>query len=363
MKNILLPSTKFPATILMIIILTGCSQSPAETISPAAVTPTAAQGEYWPTDGWRTSTPEEQGMDPSKLTQMMERAGDQKLSLDSLLVIRNGFIVSETYFNSYQADLQHIQYSVTKSFLSTLVGIAVDRGMLTIDSRVLEYFPGKSFKNPDERKTRMTVEDLLTMRSGLEWQDADPVFNAMYGSSDWVKFMLDRPMLQSPGTLFNYCSGCTHLLSAILQEAAGKNANDFAEEVLFHPLGITNYWWESDPQGISIGGWGLHLTPRDMAKLGYLYLHSGEWNGQQVVSEEWVQTATSKHTSTGGTLGYGYQWWTYPSWNAYAALGRGGQTIFVVPEAELIVVTTAASVDHDDIFRLIEEYIFPAIQA
>ncbi len=361
MKNMLLRGTTFPATILVIMILSGCSRSPAETISPTAALPTAAQGEYWPTDGWRTATPEGQGMDSSILTQMMERIERDRLSLDSLLILRNGYIISETYFKSYQADRLHIQYSVTKSFISTLIGIAVDRGILNIDSRVPDFFPDQVFKNPDERKASMTVEDLLTMRSGLEWQDTDPVFNAMYQSSNWVKFMLDRPMLQSPGTFFNYCSGCTHLLSAILQKTTGMNARDFAEENLFRPLGITNVWWESDPQGISIGGWGLNLTPRDMAKLGYLYLHNGEWDGKQVLSEEWVKTATRKHTSTDGTLGYGYQWWTYPSWNAYTALGRDGQTIFVIPEAELIVVTTAESTDHGDIFQLIEEFIYPAL--
>ena len=140
------------------------------------------------------------------------------------------------------------------------------------------------------------------------------------------------------------------------------NTRDFAEKELFRPLGITDVRWDADSQGIPIGGWGLQITPRDMAKLGYLYLRDGVWDGQQIVSSAWVKAATEKHTPTDGPLGYGYQWWTYPKWGAYAALGRYGQMIFVVPDLDLIVVTTAAAGGHDAIFRLIEQYIVPAAQ-
>ncbi len=350
----------------------GCTSEPtgmAETVMPAdperleTESPTAEQGAYWPTDGWRTSTPEAQGMDGDLLDRMIDNIELLKMNLHSILVIRNGYIVHETYFGSQSAEQSHIQYSVTKSFISTLVGIAVDRGSIDrIDLRVLDFFPGMTVANPDPRKESMTVEDLLTMRSGLDWNDSDQDFENIFRSTNWVQFMLNLPMVRDPGSEFVYCSGCTNLLSAILQEATGKTARDFGEEVLFAPLGISNLRWEADPTGISIGGWGLFITPRDMAKLGYLFLKRGEWDRQQIVSAAWVDDATRKHTPTDGTLGYGYQWWTYPSWGAYAALGRDGQMIFVIPESDLIVVTTAGGIGHDRIFQLIEAYIHPAIE-
>ena len=181
-------------------------------------------------------------------------------------------------------------------------------------------------------------------------------------SSDWVKQVLDLPMREAPGSQFNYCSGCSHVLSAIVQQATDMNPRDFADQYLFKPLGITDYRWDVDAEGTPIGGWGLQLTPRDMAKLGYLYLRNGQWEGQQIVSAEWVANATRTHTETGGDLGYGYQWWTYPSLAAYTALGRDGQMIFVIPELDLVIVTTAEMNGHDEIFQLIQQYILPAVQ-
>jgi CubicO group peptidase (beta-lactamase class C family) len=331
---------------------------------PDARALTPATGAYWPTEGWRTSSPEEQGMDSQKLAQMLGAIRQQGLKLHSLLVIRNGYLVSETYYGPYRPDTRHELYSCTKSFVSTLVGVAVDKGYIDrTDHRVVAYFQGRTLANPDSRKEAMTLEDLLTMRSGLDWQEGDPVYRAMYQSRDWVQFVMDEPMAAAPGSRFNYCSGCSHVLSAILQQTTGMNTRDFAERSLFQPLGITDFRWDTDAAGIPIGGWGLQLTPRDMAKLGYLYLHNGQWDGRQIVSAGWVANATQKHTATDGNLGYGYQWWTYPSLKAYAALGRFGQMIFVIPAADLVIVTTAEVDSHDPIFQLIEQYIVPAVKA
>jgi CubicO group peptidase (beta-lactamase class C family) len=303
-------------------------------------------------------------MDSQKLAQMLDAIEQQHLGFHSLLIVRHGYLVSETYFGSYQQDTRHPLYSCTKSFVSTLIGIALEQGHIAgTDQRVLDFFPGYTFANLDEPKKAMTLEDLLTMRSGLDWQEGDPAYRAMYQSPDWVQFMLDKPMAQSPGSQFNYCSGCSHLLSAVLQQTTGMNPRDFAEQYLFQPLGISNIEWDTDAAGIPIGGWGLQMTPRDMAKLGYLYLRNGQWDGQQVISAGWVENATRKHTETDGDLGYGYQWWTHPSLAGYTALGRYGQTIFVIPEADLVIVTTAELDNHDEIFRLIEQYILPAVQA
>jgi len=346
------------------VILVGCSSSPATVVPSEVPTLTSGSSTYWPTKAWRTSTPEEQGMDSQKLEQMLVAIQQQHLSLHSLLIIRNGYLVSETYFEPYRQDTKHELYSCTKSFISTLIGIAVDKGYIDrTDRRIVDFFSEQVFANLNAQKEAMTLEDLLTMRSGLDWQEGDPVYREMYQNSDWVKFVLDKPMAQPPGRLFNYCSGCSHLLSAILQQTTGMNTRDFAEQQLFKPLGISNANWDTAAGGIPIGGWGLQLTPRDMAKLGYLYLRDGKWEGQQVVSAKWVESATQRHTETDGDLGYGYQWWTYPSLEAYTALGRYGQTIFVIPESDLIVVTTAGMEDnHDGIFELIEHYIVPAVQ-
>jgi len=317
----------------------------------------------FPTQGWHSATPESQGMDAGLLAQGVKYAEENSLSLHSLMVIRHGVIVSETYFSSYKADTLHELYSVTKSFTATLVGIALDQGKLKdVNQRVIEFFPGQEFLNFDARKESMRMRDLLTMTSGLDWVEADASYRAMYMSSDWVKTVLDLPMTDDPGSKFLYCSGCSHVLSAILQQATGENLRDFAQKNLFKPLGIKKFAWENDAQGISIGGWGLSLAPRDMAKLGYLYLHQGQWDGKQIVSADWVKTATQKHVTTEGEDGYGYQWWILPDLSGYAALGLYGQTVFVAPEQDLIVVTTAGAQDHDDIFRLIKDFILKAVQ-
>jgi CubicO group peptidase (beta-lactamase class C family) len=348
--------------ILVFIVLASCSYAPTD-VAPPAATLTKTSAMYWPTDGWRTSTPEEQGMDGSKLARMLDAVQQQHLNLHSLLIIRHGYIVSETYHEPYRQDTRHELYSCTKSFISTLIGIAIDQGKIQgVDQRVMDFFQGHTFSNPDPRKDSLTLEDLLTMRSGLDWLEEDPVYLEMYRSKDWVKYVLDKPMVQSPGSLFNYCSGCSHVLSAIIRQAAGVNTLEYAEQNLFQPLGISHVVWNVDSSLTPIGGWGLQIAPRDMAKLGYLYLHGGMWDGQQIVSAQWVKTAAQQHTGTDGSFGYGYQWWIYTSHGAYTALGRYGQMIFVVPESDLIVVMTAALDGHDEEFRLIEQYIFPAVQ-
>lgn len=303
-------------------------------------------------------------MDPSMLEKMQAEIDDQHIQLHSLLILRNGVIVWEKYYDGYTADTKHAMYSVTKSFVSTLVGIAIDQGKIeSVRQPVRDLLPGRTFQNSDERKQAMTLENLLTMSSGLSWIEGDATYSKMYASADWVQMVMDLPMAAESGKEFLYCSGCSHVLSAIVQNAAGESTLKFAEKNLFQPLKITNQRWEMDRKGIAIGGWGLNITPRDMAKLGYLYLNQGAWDGKQVVSSSWIQAATSRHIDTDGDLGYGYQWWIYPTHDAYAALGRFGQTIFVAPGLNLIVVTTAQIEEgHDPIFGLIDDYILPAVK-
>jgi CubicO group peptidase (beta-lactamase class C family) len=352
--------------VLLLLLAIGCGQpTPAAPAAPAAssaASPAAAGGVYWPTDGWHTSSPAAQHMDAQKLAALLQEVRDEGLALHSLLIIRNGYIVSENYFAPYTAETPHELYSVTKSVVGTLVGIAIDKQYIAgVSQPAADFFRSYTYA-PDARKDAMTLEDLLTMRTGLDWREEDATFGAMYQSRDWVQFMLDIPMREQPGQQFRYCSGCSHLLSAIVQQRSGMNTRDFAQQSLFGPLGIHAATWEQDRQGMPIGGWGLQLTPRDMAKLGYLYLHEGMWDGRQVVSAKWVSAAVQRHTATDSELGlgYGYQWWAYPRFGAYAALGRSGQTVFVVPKLQLIVVTTASLDGHERIFDLIERYVVPA---
>lgn len=358
---------------VLAVLLGSCSNSPANGVSTPAPAPisspsavpsqSTAPGPDWPADGWRTSRPEDQGLDPQALAEMLATIEARRLNLHSLLVIRNGYLVSETYFGSYQADTPHESYSVTKSFVATLIGIALDRGAIDqLDRPIVDYFPEQAVRQ-DPQKQAITLEDLLTMRAGLDWREDPSSYEAMARSPDWVQFVLDLPMAGPPGLQFNYCTGCSHLLSALLEPATGMNPRAFAEETLFGPLGIRPAGWATDAAGTPIGGWGLQLTPRDMAKLGHLYLQQGEWAGQRIVSADWIETATQTHTPTEGDLGYGYQWWTDPALGAYAALGREGQMIFVVPGDDLVIVTTAKMDSHEEIFELIERYILSAVQS
>ena len=352
---------KFFLLTLLALTLLGWPNAQNTRSIVSAQTPTPDT--YWPTGGWRTSTPEEQDLDSKYLSEMLDAIKEQKLNLHSLLVIRHGYIVSETYAPSDGQDNKHELYSCTKSFISTLIGIALDQGLLdSLNRPVTGLFPESTFDNLDTLKKDMTVENLLTMTSGLGWEEGDTAYMGMYRSRDWVKYVMDLPMKVQPGTQFNYCTGCSHVLSAIIQKATGAKSSDFAAKNLFKPLGISDVSWETDPSGISFGGWGIRMTARDMAKLGYLYLHQGKWDGQQIVSTKWVETATRKHVSTDNSLDYGYQWWIVPTLQAYAALGRYGQTILVIPRLDMIVVTTAALENHDPIFALIEGYVVPAVK-
>ena len=208
----------------------------------------------------------------------------------------------------------------------------------------------------------MTLDDVLTMRSGLEPQAGDPYYRAMQNSRDWIQFLLDKPVTDPPGSRWIYCAGCSHILTAILQETMGMNPRDFAEQYLFKPLGISAGKWMSDPAGIPYGAGGFNLTPRDMAKLGYLYLRKGQWDGQQIVSPEWVENSTRTHANVdvNAHFGYGYHWFTVPEMEGYAALGLGGQIVLVIPKSDLVIVSTAKT--EESLFELFDKYVLPAVQ-
>ncbi|MBZ0318941.1 MAG: beta-lactamase family protein [Anaerolineae bacterium] len=331
-----------------------------------------AQDDYWPTNGWRTSTPEEQGLDSAQLMDVLKimEEGEKTSTINSVLVIRHGYIVLDASVAPFRTDAPHQLYSVTKSFMATLVGIAIDKGYIEgVDQSIWDFFDASSTAAMDERKQSIVLENLLTMTSGLNVQN---ISNDMYalGPDDpsWIQFVLDQEMVAEPGTQFDYSDSVAQLTSAIISQATGRSAADFAQEHLFAPLGITNTTWSADPQGVSIGGDAFNATPYDMAKLGYLYLHGGEWDGQQIVSSDWVTTATTLYECS-DCPSYGYYWWLPDPANLapgipnyYWAGGYAGQNIIVFPDKDLIIVFTGGAFTDDDNSQIIES-IIPALQS
>lgn len=331
----------------------------------------------WPTKGWPSSTPAAEGMDTAALDALdRELAAGKNGYVDSMLVIRHGRVVYEKTYDRaadyrrlfagkgapgiynyydpgwhpfYKGTKLHTMQSVSKSVTSALVGIAVGRGEIPgVDAKVMPFLADFGIA-AEPRRDKMTLNDVLTMRTGIRWDEGstdytDPRNNcaAMEASDDWVRYVLEQPMAADPGTTFVYNSGATELLSDILAKTTGKPADDYAREHLFAPLGI-EFFWKRTPKGLADTEGGLYLTPRDLAKIGFLYLHDGVWDGRRILPEGWVRKSTREWTKTDQpAYGYGYQWWTIsgdPS-GSFLAWGYGGQLLIVVPKQDLIAVFT-----------------------
>ncbi len=312
---------------------------------------TVSDRNYWPTEGWRNSTPEEQGMSSEDINRMMNFIEAEDINIDSVLITRHGYIVHEEYPSSwYDEDRKHELHSATKSFTSALVGIAIDNGYIdNVSQPMLPFFSDYNITNIDERRERISIEDLLTMRAGMFWDEISAPYlspeNDVYYilTGDGVDHCLNLDMVAEPGELWHYSGGASHLLAAIVQVATGTDFLEFATEHLFDPLGIDDYYWTYDgSHNWYTGAWGLKLNSRSLAKFGYLFLNNGTWDGQQIISEEWVNVSTSSYTLFEGHTGYGYQWWTLPNFGVYYAAGRNGQFILVVPDLDIVVVFTSS---------------------
>ncbi len=310
------------------------------------------QPDYWPTDGWKTSTPEERGLDSAKLAEGLSAIRANNIQVHSLVIVRNGYKVLDATFYPYDGQTVHDIASDTKSVMTTLIGIAIDQGKLRLDDKMVSFFQDHTIANLDERKNAIAVRHLASMSSGLDCtaEEDEKTLKEMVVSPDYVQFVLDRKSIYAPGAQFIYCSPAIHLLSPILQQATGQAPLEFARQYLFKPLGIQDAMWEQDPQGY-YDGWGdLSLLPADMAKIGFLFLHNGQWDGTQVVSSRWVKEATSFKVQTPDGNGYGYGWWMDPAVEgAYKADGRGGQYIVVLPAWDMVIVTTGGGFILDDI--------------
>jgi CubicO group peptidase (beta-lactamase class C family) len=275
-----------------------------------------------------------EGFAPAKL-----RAADRRFratpALASVLVSRHGRLVFERYYRGARRSEDANVFSVTKSVVSALVGIALREGKLrSLDQRLVDFFPGELAAGTDPRVRTITLRDLLTMTSGYR----EPLIAA---SDDWVRTLLNRPLSSDPGTAFSYDDGSAHLAGAALAQATGETLQAYAQRKLFGPLGIHPARWSTDGQGHSLGSTGLFLRPRDLLRLGELYLEDGRWHGRQVVPASWVRESTRTHVRIPHGYAYGYFWWvdTGPH-SGFLALGYAGQTIAVFPKLGLVVTTT-----------------------
>src|SRR5262245_20338469 len=337
---------------------------------------------------WVTSTPRAEGLDPTRLAAFdADIAAGKYGYVDSMLVIRHGKIVFErsysrdydriyakeaaepgplnatdpsgpyNYFNPWwhpfyrRGDL-HTMQSVTKTVTSVVIGVATARHEFpSLDSPVLQFFDVSKVANVDERKRRMPIRHLLTMTSGIDWDEdvpyADPRNDSsrMEASFDWVRYTIDRPMAQDPGTTFKYSSGATQLLSHIFRVATRVDIEEYADRHLFAPLGIDRYFWKRSPTGLVDTEGGLYLRPRDVAKILLLYARNGAWAGRQIVQPEWVRESLRPAIAVGGGVQYGFKWWLYPYANgdpriAWGGSGLGGQRPIYFPDYDLLVVFT-----------------------
>jgi CubicO group peptidase (beta-lactamase class C family) len=400
--------TRFPSlSLFCMFALAACG--PTSLPEPPADTTTALS---WPGENWQVSTPEQEGLDAHGIAQLDEEFRSGKHGyVDSMLIIRNGRMVFEAYYeNDYQtinADLVsgesgpwnyydvswhpfykgsdlHTVQSTTKSIMSALVGIAIARGELPgVDATLGELLQGRNITDP--KKSAITLNNILTMTPGFEWEENvsywDPRNDAVLVEStdDWVAYLLDKPLVHDQGAVYNYCSTNTQLMSEMVSTASGRALDDYAEELLFGPIGIKNYFWKDAPEGFKDAAGGLYLTPRDMARFALLYEREGEWDGRQIVPAEWVAISAESHVRDTSpedpdfNVGYGYQWWVYNDGSdggpiMYGTWGWGGQFALIVPEFDLIGVFTGWNIyegmDNEYAFQLFyERVVFPAAHA
>jgi CubicO group peptidase (beta-lactamase class C family) len=347
-------------------------------------------------DGWETASLSSVGMDETPLLKLLDKLneiGDHRIH--SLLIVKDGKLVFEEYFPGNKFNLArftgetgfdmydtHNLCSATKSFTSALIGIAIDKGFIqSVDQKVFDFFPEHSeLLTIAPEKHDITLEHLLTMRSGLEWDDEtysyfDPR-NDMYqlfNSSDPIRYILSKDLIETPGTVFAYRNCNTNLLGEIVRRASGQRLDIFARDYLFGKLGVTDYEWQRLPNNVIFCSGDLRLRPRDMAKFGQLFLNGGTWEKEQAISQEWVEISTQKFTSLnnwwGGVDGYGYQWWQWEeiygvNYPAYMASGWGGQWIIVSPDMNTVVITTAGNYYTDVLMpvqTILVNYILPSI--
>ncbi|WP_438445853.1 serine hydrolase domain-containing protein [Gorillibacterium sp. sgz5001074] len=290
------------------------------------------------------STPEEQGVRSEAIQKLLEAIQANRIEVHSLMLLRHGHVIAEGWWSPYRPDEGHMLFSLSKSFTSTAIGLAREEGLLSLDDRVIDYFPEELPAEVSANLAEMRIRDLLTMGTG---HDKEPPFNRD-GETNWARGFLSAAVEHRPGTRFVYNSGATYMLSAILHQVTGQPLLEYLEPRLFGPLGIKGAQWETCPRGIAAGGWGLMIQTEDIAKFGQLYLQRGIWNGKRLLPAGWTEEATAGQIRNGSepdndwTQGYGYQFWRCRH-GAYRADGAFGQFCIVMPEQDAVAVFTSGT--------------------
>jgi CubicO group peptidase (beta-lactamase class C family) len=311
--------------------------------------------------GLPRSSPEAQGISSAAVLAFVE-AADKIDSMNSFLLVRHGHVVAEGWWAPYEADSPHSLYSLSKSFTATAVGLAIAEGKLSLDDPVLKFFPDEAPASPSNNLKAMRVHDLLRMSTGHQTEPPRPP------TQSWVKSFLAHPVPFKPGTHFLYNTSATYVLSAIVQKATGKTLLDYLKPRLFEPLGIDKPTWETSPQGVSVGGYGLSIRTEDIAKFGQLYLQKGKWHGKQLVPASWVEAATTRQTSTGSNpksdwdQGYGYQFWRCRQ-GAYRGDGAFGQYCIVLPKQDAVIAITSGVRDMQAVLNLVWDKLAPVLKS
>jgi CubicO group peptidase (beta-lactamase class C family) len=313
--------------------------------------------------GLPRSRPEAQGVSPAALLAFVDEVDRKALGLHSFMLVRHGHVVAECWWAPYDAASRHELYSLSKSFTSTAVGLAIAEGKLSLDDPVLKFFPDEAPSQPGPNLKAMRVHDLLRMSTGHQ---SEPRLGP--SKEPWVKTFLAQPVPFKPGTHFLYNTAATYTLSAIVQKATGQTVLDYLRPRLFEPLGIENPTWGTSPQGVTLGGYGLNVRTEDIAHFGQLYLQKGRWGGRQLVPASWVEAATARQTSNGSSpqsdwdQGYGYQFWRCRH-GGYRGDGAFGQFCVVLPEQDAVVAITSGTPDMQAVLNLVWDRLLPALKA
>ncbi|MBK7627668.1 MAG: serine hydrolase [Bacteroidales bacterium] len=315
------------------------------------------------------STPEAEGVSSEAILRFVNAADTEANEIHSFMLLRHGKVIAEGWWDPYRPDLKHTMYSLSKSFTSTAIGFAVSEKLLTVNDKVLSFFPEDVPDTIFTKLEQMTVKDLLTMSAG---QDPDPTYRVAGNKGSWTRTFIRTPVVDEPGTKFLYNSLATFMLSAIVQKVTGEKVIDYLTPRFFIPLGIDSIDWEVNSQGINTGGWGLRLKTEDIARAGQFYLQRGKWNGKQLLPAEWIDEATSFKIdqapnapkaikdSSDWTQGYCYQFWRCRN-NAYRGDGAYGQYMIVFPDQDAVLAITSQTDDMQKELNLVWKYLLPAM--
>lgn len=332
----------FIGIMVFLSMIVGCAPSAAE-LEAVDYTPL-------PGDDWQVSTPAEQGLDPMLVAKLYYDAAELE-TLYSLLVVKDGFLVAEDYFNEGSVEQKALLQSVAKSYTSALVGIALDQGCLSgMEQKMIDFFPDYADQMADPRKRQITIRDMLQMRAGFPAEESDPALWEAVWSGDYVHHLVDFPITSDPGNAFQYSNLTAHWLGVIVARACNTDLKTFGQEYLFNPLGAEIGSWRKDLDGYNWGAGEIHVSARDAARFGMLYLNDGQYAGKQIVPADWVHDSLQTYSEHAydnigrfKDIGYGYQWWsaTVNDHPVNFAWGHGGQLIVLLDELNIVVVVTA----------------------